>query len=55
MVTYVAVLGVPRHEVEALARLLGVHRRWIDTPKGSRGPGRIGAITKAALILNNTW
>ncbi|MFF5333652.1 transposase family protein [Streptomyces sp. NPDC013181] len=48
MVTYVATLGVPRHVVEFLARLLAAHRWRIGTPKGSRA---LGPFRQAVLVL----
>ncbi len=48
MVTYPAMLDVPRHVVEFLARLLAAHRRRIGTPKGSRA---LGPFRQAVLVL----
>lgn len=48
MVTYVAMLDVPRHVVEMLAKLLGAHRRRIGTPRGSRA---LGPFRQAVMIL----
>jgi len=48
LVTYVAVLDVPRHVVEALAKLLGARRRGIGTPKRSRA---LGPFRQAVLVL----
>ncbi len=48
MVTCAATLGVPRHVVEFLARLLARHRRQIGTPKGSRA---LGPFRQAVLVL----
>lgn len=45
MATYAAALGVPRHIVEFLARLLATH---IGTPKGSRA---LGPFRQAVLVL----
>jgi hypothetical protein len=39
LVTYVAMLDVPRHVVEHLARLLAAHQCRIGPPKGSRAQG----------------
>ncbi len=48
MVTYVAMLDVPRHVVEYLARLLAAHRRRISTPKHSRA---LGPFRQAVFVL----
>ncbi|MFD5055691.1 transposase family protein [Streptomyces tendae] len=48
MVTYVAMLDVPRHVVEYLARLLAAHRRSIGTPKNTRA---LGPFRQAVLVL----
>lgn len=48
MVTYVAMLDVPRHVVEYVARLLAGHRRRIGTPKGSRA---LGPFRQAVFVL----
>lgn len=48
MVTYVAMLDVPRHVVEYLSRLLAAHRRRIGTPRGSRA---LGPFRQAVLVL----
>lgn len=48
MVTYAAMLDVPRHVVEYLARLLAAHRRLIGTPRGSR---RLGPFRQAVFVL----
>lgn len=48
MVTYAAMLNVPRHVVEYLARLLAAHRRTLGTPKGSRA---LGVFRQAVLLL----
>lgn len=48
MVTYVAMLDVPRHVVDQLSRLLAAHRRRIGTPKGSRA---LGPFRQAVLVL----
>ncbi|WP_199185865.1 hypothetical protein [Streptomyces carminius] len=48
MVTYRALLDVPRHVVEYLARLLTAHRRRIGTP---RGPRALGPFRQAVLVL----
>ncbi|WP_338320935.1 transposase family protein, partial [Streptomyces lonarensis] len=48
MVPYAAMLDVPRHLVEYLARLLAAHRRRIGTPKGSRA---LGPFRQATLVL----
>lgn len=48
MVTYVAMLDVPRPVVAFLARLLAAHRRRIGTPKGSRA---LGPFRQAVLVL----
>lgn len=48
MVTYVAMLDVPRHVVEYLARLLATHRRRIGTPHGSR---KLGPFRQAVFVL----
>ncbi|OQD56851.1 transposase [Streptomyces phaeoluteigriseus] len=48
MVTYPAMLDVPRPVVEVLARLLAAHRRRIGTPKGSRA---LGPFRQAMLVL----
>nr|BFD86991.1 hypothetical protein StreXyl84_63920 [Streptomyces sp. Xyl84] len=48
MVTYAAVLDVPRHIAEFLPRLLAAHRRGIGTPKGSRA---LGPFRQAVLVL----
>lgn len=47
MVTYVAMLDVPRHVVELLARLLAAHRRRIG-PKRSRA---LGPFRQAVPVL----
>ncbi|MFW6724988.1 transposase family protein [Streptomyces sp. MAR4 CNY-716] len=48
MVTYPAMLDVPRPVVEFLARLLTAHRRRIGTPRGSRA---LGCFRQAVLVL----
>lgn len=48
MVTYSAMLDVPRHVVEFLARLLAAQRRRIGTPQGSRA---LGPFRQAVLVL----
>lgn len=48
MVTYVALLDVPRHVVAMLAKLLGAHRRRIGTSRGSRA---LGPFRQAVLTL----
>lgn len=48
MVTYVAMLDVPRHVVEYTARLLASHRRRIGTPKRSRA---LGPFRQAVFVL----
>jgi hypothetical protein len=48
LVTYVAMLDVPRHVVQYLARLLAAHRRRIGTPRGSRA---LGPFRQAVLVL----
>lgn len=48
MVTYRAMLDVPRPVVEYLARLLAAHRRQLRTPKGARA---LGPFQQAILIL----
>jgi hypothetical protein len=48
LVTYVAMLDVPRHVVEYVARLLAAHRRRIGTPKGSRA---LGPFRQAVFVL----
>jgi hypothetical protein len=48
LVTYVAMLDVPRHVVEYLAKLLAAHRRALGTPKGSRA---LGPFRQAVLAL----
>lgn len=48
MVTYPAMLDVPRPVVEFLARLLAAHRRVIGTPSGSRASG---PFRQAVLVL----
>ncbi|MFI2765244.1 hypothetical protein ACH5A3_41545 [Streptomyces echinatus] len=48
LVTYVAMLDIPRHVVEFLARLQAAHRRRIGTPKGSPG---LGPFRQAVLVL----
>jgi DDE superfamily endonuclease len=48
LVTYVAMLDVPRHVVEYLSHLLAAHRRAIATPRGSRA---LGTFRQAVLIL----
>jgi hypothetical protein len=46
LVTYVAMLDVPRQVVEHLGRLLAAHHRRIGTPRDSRvlGPLRQGVL-----------
>ncbi|MFE2103858.1 hypothetical protein [Streptomyces sp. NPDC059468] len=48
LVAHAAALGVPRHIVEFLARVLATHRRWIGTPK--RSPAA-GPFRQAVLLL----
>ncbi|MFC9091037.1 transposase family protein [Nocardiopsis dassonvillei] len=48
MITYVAMLDVPRPVVEFLARLLGARRHLIGTPKRSRV---LGPFRQAVLVL----
>lgn len=48
LVTYVAMLDVPRHVLEYLSRLLAGHRRTIGTPKRSRA---LGTFRQAVLVL----
>lgn len=48
LVTYVAMLDVPRHVVEYVSRLLAAHRRRIGTPKGSRA---LGTFRQAVFVL----
>lgn len=48
MVTYAAMLDVPREVVEYLARLLAAHRRRIGTPRGSRA---LGPLRQAVMVL----
>jgi hypothetical protein len=48
LVTYVAMLDVPRHVVEYLSRLLAAHRRRTGTPKGSRA---LGPFRQSVLVL----
>ncbi|WP_406209652.1 IS5/IS1182 family transposase [Streptomyces sp. NBC_01017] len=48
MVSYAAMLDVPRHVVEFLARLPAGHRRRIGTPKSSRA---LGPFRQAVLVL----
>ncbi|MGY4967417.1 hypothetical protein [Streptomyces sp. 900105245] len=48
LVTHAAVLDVPRHVVEMLAKLLGARRRRIGTPKKSRA---LGLFRQAVLLL----
>lgn len=49
MVPYSAMLDVPRHVVEFLARHLAAHRRMIDTPKNSR---TLGPFHQALFALH---
>lgn len=48
MVPYVAMLDVPRHVVELVARLLVAHRRSLGTPKGSRA---LGPFRQSVMVL----
>lgn len=48
MVPYSAMLDVPRHVVEFLARHLAAHRRMIGTPQGSR---TLGPFAQALFAL----
>jgi hypothetical protein len=48
VVTYAAMLDVPRHVVDHLSRLLAAHRRRIGTPRGSRA---LGPHRQAVLVL----
>ncbi|MEU0002673.1 transposase family protein [Streptomyces microflavus] len=48
MVTYAAMLDVPRHIVVHLSRLLAAHRRRLNTPRGSRA---LGTFRQAVLVL----
>ena len=48
MLTYAAMLDVPCHVVERLARLLAAHRRRIGTPRRSRA---LGPFRQAVLVL----
>jgi hypothetical protein len=48
LVTYVAMLDVPRHVVEYVARLPAAHRRRIGAPKGSRA---LGPFRQAVFVL----
>jgi hypothetical protein len=48
LVTYAAVLDVPRHVVEYLAKLLAARRRKLRTPTGSRA---LGPFRQAVLVL----
>lgn len=48
MVTYSAILDVPRPVVAYLARLLAAHRRTIGTPRGSRA---LGPFRQAVLVI----
>ncbi|MFA3841364.1 hypothetical protein [Streptomyces aureus] len=48
LVTYVALLDVPRPVVECLARLLDANRMRLRTSKGSRA---LGPFRQAVLVL----
>ncbi|MFW6694742.1 transposase family protein [Streptomyces sp. MAR4 CNX-425] len=48
MVTYPAMLDIPRPVVDHLARLLAAHRRRIGTPRRSRA---LGPFRQAVLVL----
>lgn len=48
MVPYAATLDVPRHIVVYLSRLLAVHRRRLNTPRGSRA---LSTFRQAILVL----